>query len=419
VLLLGAGCRPEAFLETIPSVSTTSGSGTSSGGSTSTSGGASSGSTSGASTSSGLVLEPGLLAAYGFHACALVDEGAQCWGEGGSGELGNGSDLSSDVPVKVLGLSSGVSALAAGSGFSCAVVNGGAWCWGDDVVGELGDGLGGGYPDSDTKSLVPVQVVGLTSGVTALAANDSFACAIVNGGVWCWGQVRSGAPDSGWLTTVPVQITGLASGVTAIGAGGAAACAVVNGGLQCWGDNSAGQLGNPDAGVKSDVPVPVVGLSSGVEGVALGESHACAIVNGGAWCWGSDWITGYGGALGNPDAGGSSAVPVPVVGLSSGVQGVSASDFSSCAVVNGGAWCWGDNSEGELGNPRADWHQAVPVPVAGLQSGVQAIASGFQFACASVNGGVQCWGLNVLGDLGSPDAGQESTVPVQVAPWAQ
>jgi alpha-tubulin suppressor-like RCC1 family protein len=319
----------------------------------------------------------------------------------------------------VAGLTSGVSALAAGSSTTCAVVNGGAWCWGDDGWGQLGDGLGGDYPDGDTTSLVPKQVVGLTTGVTALAANDTFSCAIVNGGVWCWGQVATGVADSFRITTVPVPIAGLSSGVTAIGAGGTTACAVVNGGLQCWGDNSFGQLGNPDAGAQSDVPVPVVGLSSGVEAITLGEFHACAVMNGGAWCWGSDRAGAWDGALGNPDAGASSGVPVPVVGLSNGVQAISAGDDSTCAVANGGAWCWGDNSKGALGNPRADWDQAFPAPVAGLSSGVQAIATGFEFACALVNGTVQCWGLNDSDQLGNPDAGTYSTVPVMVGPWAQ
>jgi alpha-tubulin suppressor-like RCC1 family protein len=319
----------------------------------------------------------------------------------------------------VLGLASGVTALAAGSEFTCAVVNGGAWCWGDDEFGQLGDGLGGDNPHGDLIVPAPGQVVGLTSGVTALAANDIFACAIVSGGVWCWGKVTSGAPDSGWLTTVPVPIAGLSGGVTAIAAGGSSACAVSNGGLQCWGDNTFGQLGDPDAGLQSNVPVPVVGLSSGVEAVTMGELHACAVMNGGAWCWGSDSAGAWDGALGNPDAGGSSDVPVPVVGLSNGVQAISAGSFSTCAIVNGGAWCWGDNSDGALGNPRADWDTTVPVPVEGLSGGVQAIAVGFDFGCALVSSGVQCWGLNQVGELGNPDAGRNSTVPVQVGPWAQ
>ena len=53
--------------------------------------------------------------------------------------------------------SAAVTAVAAGGGHSCAVVNGGVQCWGYNLEGQLGNG-------SATQSLVPVQVTGLTSG---------------------------------------------------------------------------------------------------------------------------------------------------------------------------------------------------------------------------------------------------------------
>jgi hypothetical protein len=97
-----------------------------------------------------------------------------------SGAIGDNSHNSSSVPVQVQGLTSGVTAVAAGGyqGFaadgSCAVVNGGAQCWGKNTYGTLGN-------DSTTDSPVPVQVQGLTSGVTAIARGQFHTCAIVNG----------------------------------------------------------------------------------------------------------------------------------------------------------------------------------------------------------------------------------------------
>jgi alpha-tubulin suppressor-like RCC1 family protein len=51
-----------------------------------------------------------------------------------------------------------------------------------------------------------------------------------------------------------VQVQGLTGGVQAILAAGSHTCAVVNGGVQCWGLNAGGQLGN---GSTADSPVPV------------------------------------------------------------------------------------------------------------------------------------------------------------------
>jgi alpha-tubulin suppressor-like RCC1 family protein len=67
------------------------------------------------------------------------------------GELGNDSTTNSLAPVQVTGLTSGVQGIAAGGGFTCAVVNSGVWCWGDNANGNLGNGSG-------TPSLVPIRV---------------------------------------------------------------------------------------------------------------------------------------------------------------------------------------------------------------------------------------------------------------------
>lgn len=45
------------------------------------------------------------------------------------------------------------------------------------------------YVRSTTNSAVPVNVSGLTSGVTSISASNSHTCALVSGGVlWCWGH---------------------------------------------------------------------------------------------------------------------------------------------------------------------------------------------------------------------------------------
>jgi hypothetical protein len=366
---------------------------------------------SGGSTSATLTLlvqsttgSTGVVAVGSVHSCALVNGGVQCWGDNQAGQLGNNSTISSSVPVQVSVLTGGVQAIAAGGNHTCALVNGGVLCWGDNFAGDLGN-------NSTIESSVPVQVTGLTAGVQAITVgpDGDHTCALVNGGVQCWGSNSSGQLGDGSTanSSIPVLVSGLTSGVEVIVAGDTHTCAIVNGGVQCWGNNGSGQLGN-NATANSLVPVPVSGLSSGAQALATSDDHTCALVNGGVECWGSNSSIGE---LGNNSTA-NSLVPVPVTGLANGVQGIAGGFVHTCALVNGGVQCWGSNSLSQLG-ANAGAFSGVPVPVPGLTGGVEALAAGGNHACALVNGGAQCWGSNRAGELGNGSTITSATpVPV-------
>lgn len=334
--------------------------------------------------------------------CAVVNGGAQCWGGNTFGQLGNGSLLSSITPVSVNGLGngSGVQGISTGSQATCAIVNGGVQCWGANSLGQLGN-------NSTLQSGVPVQVSGLVAGVETLSVGGDSACAVVNGSAQCWGGNGSGelgSNSTSLRSLIPVQVSSMTAGVQTISVGQSSACAVMNGGAWCWGQNDRGQLGN-NSNTNSLIPVAVFGLSSGVQAISVGYKTACAVVNGSAHCWGA----GSNGALGNSLAIDSS-IPVQVSGLTSGVQGISAANHPnagfSCAVVRGSAQCWGS---GLIGSSNT-LSYSTPTPVVGLGSGVQAITTGGLVGCSIVNGGAQCWGSAGLGNNGITS----STIPVQV-----
>ena len=252
-------------------------------------------------------------------------------------------------------------AIAAGDNHTCALTTtGGVKCWGDNNLGQLGDG-------TTTKRVTPVDVSGLTSGVSAIATGGSHTCALTTtGSVKCWGRNFYGQLGDGTTTDrfTPVDVSGLTSGVSAIAAGGSHTCALTTtGGVKCWGRNSFGQLGDGTAPTNSSTPVDASGLTSGVSAIAAGNSHTCALTTtGGVKCWGNN----SSGQLGDGTTTARST-PVDVSGLTSGVSAIAAGGFHTCALTTtGGVKCWGNNFFGQLGNGLGVTERTTPVDVVWL-----------------------------------------------------
>lgn len=250
------------------------------------------------------------IAAAGLHTCALLSGGGvKCWGNNLPSRLGDNTVTQSSTPVDVLtgpgagptfSLLSGVTLLAAGSRseHTCAIVGSGVSCWGSDVYGQLGVNM-----PLLGVSRVALPVVSLGGAVSTLALGGAHTCAVISGGVvQCWGNNDFGG-QLGDNTLVnhrtPVNVVDLTSAISAITAGSIHTCALTTaGGTKCWGNNNSGQLGD-NSMMQRLTPVDVSGLTSGVSAIAAGGDHTCALTNaGGVKCWG---FNGYGQLGDNTD----------------------------------------------------------------------------------------------------------------------
>lgn len=188
------------------------------------------------------------------------------------------------------------STISAGYTHSCLIRNGKGYCWGDNSDGELGN-------NSTISSSVPVAVStsGVLSGVilTQIVAGYFFTCALsATGTVYCWGYNADGQLGNGSATSSAVPVAVTATGVlagttlTEVSAGASFTCALGGTGVPyCWGLDSGGQLGNSSTTTSSvPVAVTVTGALAGVTlaQVSAGNTATCAVGSTGAYCWGGN-----------------------------------------------------------------------------------------------------------------------------------
>jgi alpha-tubulin suppressor-like RCC1 family protein len=155
--------------------------------------------------------------------------------------------------------------------------------------------------------------------------------------------------------------------------------------------------------------------------VATGYGHSCALIQDGTiWCWGNntDGELGNGATLSASDT--VSNVPVKVLGVSQAVS-IATGAYHTCAVLSTGiVQCWGNNFDGELGNGKSGANARSSVPVNVKIDGINDLTNGLTVVAGTKNTcvllldhSVKCWGDNGYHQLGS-GATSASTVPVTV-----
>lgn len=290
-----------------------------------------------------------------------------------------------------------VDVLAAGPYHTCGIDGGKLVCWGANKEGELG--VGDLLPHT-----TPVTVAGLDW--REIVAGESHSCARRTGGsLWCWGANNVGQLGLGNMTdsSSPAFVSTMAP-ATQLGATYSHTCAVdETHALYCWGANEEGQIGQDDPfpGKGVDRPSPTrVGSDNDWILADGGQGHTCGIRSPGAlWCWGrnSEGELGLG-----PGVPGQLRVPQHT-GTAIDWIDIRLGQASSCGLrAPGTLWCWGGNIAGETGQGDLMVREA-PTQVGAFQDWTVITLDTFHACGVRTDGSLYCWGRNDEGQLGLGD----------------
>ena len=396
----------------------------------------------------------------GDHSCAVFTDGdLKCWGGNTAGELGLGFQGSAGAGRAQMGDAlntvdlggQAVALLGAGRFSTCALMSDGhTKCWGSNQGGQLGvgDTLGRGARRSDMGGNLPVTDLGQDQLGDPLEPRQvvggySHFCALLEGGVKCWGDdsAIAGALGSGVrqaLGDEPGEMGGALPFVD-LGQGqrvekifGANhVCAVMDTGvMKCWGPNYSGQLGYGDTDARGDDPGEM-GEALGYVDMGTNEQdephrvlqmvgnfvHSCALLDGGhVKCWGDNFAgqLGYGDTEARGDEPGEMGDALPYVDLGGPAIEITDQGYGTCALLEGGlVKCWGYGAGGGLGQGDAEnigdeeGEMGEALPSIDLGSGRTAIrlfpgADTSFHTCAQLdNLQVKCWGAGYAGQLGN------------------
>lgn len=259
----------------------------------------------------------------------------------------------------------------------------------------------------------------LTMDPVEIAVGGSHACTIDDqGAAFCWGSDSHGqvGDDPDLLTEfTPSPVAGgHAFAALANGFGATYSCALDQGGdAFCWGSNNFGQLGDGAFTGSAANPAPVA-VAGGFTFVSLtaGLATTCGLTGTGtAYCWGSDSDT----QLGDGPVIAARALPNPVAGGLTFTQ-LSVGERHVCGLdPHGAAYCWGADDTGQLGNGQPLLPAHTPTAVTGGPSFTRIAAGGAHTCALDPIGLAYCWGQDSLAEqLGDGVGATDQVVPVQV-----
>ncbi len=316
----------------------------------------------------------------GTAVAVKTDGSLWSWGSNSYGQIGDGTMINRNGPVRV-GADNDWS-FAATSGYATAAVktDGTLWMWGQNSFGTFGT-------QEPAQRSSPGQVGTANNWTKADVSAWATLALTSNGELWGWGSPsRLGRGPSTYSSPLHTQAD---HAWKKIACGYSTAAAVrADGTLWTWG---ADTMTDDDSQLATQV-----GTDSDWDSVSCGYYFVIARkTNGTLWAWGENDLgqTGIGGGAGDP-------ANFARVGTDSDWAFVACGEHHSLALkTDGSLWVWGNNFAGQLG-VGSTTESSSPRRL-GTETNWKSIACGVAHSLAiKSDGTLWAWGYNSTGQLG-------------------
>ena len=297
------------------------------------------------------------------------------WGANHRGELGDGTKVHTNFPVKALGMTN-VRYYSTGYNMGAIKYDSTGWVWGAPIcnsptkildsvkfldassqvvsfvkydgtvwsVGRNNSGMFGNDSVNNGIITTPRKALGINTAVRVALSRNNLAILLANGDVWVTGTNSSGCLGTGanqsTMEKIPVKITRLKKIVDIKGTAGNFIALDSFGKVFTWGSSSAIGTGS----TKQDTPVLISALNDivAISGCDDGSNIMALAANHVAYGWGPNYL----GALGIGNNLNQSFNPVQITTDASDIM--AGETFSYLVKLDGSLWAAGRSSGGSI-----------------------------------------------------------------------